>query len=229
MLLEEGNVFLVDKPFRWTSFDVVKKIKYLFQLKKIGHAGTLDPLATGLLILCSGKLTKTIDQFQSMNKVYTGTMMLGKTTPSYDLETPFDTEKNIDFISLAALKDASERLTGQIEQVPPAYSAIKVDGKRSFNKARKGEFLELKARPVVLYSFEIIDVKLPEVNFKVKCSKGTYIRSLVHDYGKILECGATLTALRRNSIGPHQVDDAKSIEEYIQLAKEIASGNENSL
>ena len=211
--LPEGSIFLIDKPLEWTSFDVVKKLRNKLKVKKIGHAGTLDPLATGLLILCTGKMTKKINIIQDQPKEYTGTMVLGKTTASYDLETAIEEGGDISTLTPEVLNLLVPQFTGAIEQVPPIYSAVKVDGKRAYQKARDGEKMELKARTQIVYSFELTEINLPEVKFKVNCSKGTYIRSLVHDFGQAAKTGAYLSELRRTKIGDYSVNDAQSIDE----------------
>lgn len=213
---EEGAVILIDKPLEWTSFDVVKKVRNAIRIKKVGHAGTLDPLATGLLILCTGKFTKKIDHYQGMPKEYTGTMLLGRTTPSVDLETAFDSEAATEHLTLETVKAATENFIGDILQVPPHYSAIRVDGERVYKKARKGEEVKIDPRPVTIYSFEITESRLPEVAFKVVCSKGTYIRSLVRDFGEALGVGACLTSLRRTKIGDISVDEAYELSDFIE-------------
>ncbi len=204
---------LVDKPLEWTSFDVVKKLKFALRLKKVGHAGTLDPLATGLLIICTGKKTKEIQHFQALPKEYTGTLVLGQTTPSYDLETEPGLAVDVSHLTQKAIEQAASHFTGRIEQTPPLYSAIKVDGRRAYHHARAGDKVALKSRPVEIHSFTITRIALPEVDFHVKCSKGTYIRSLVHDFGQHLGVGAYLAALRRTAIGPYRVEDARTIAE----------------
>ncbi len=204
----DGEVLLLDKPYQWTSFDVVNKLRWGLKMKKIGHAGTLDPLATGLLIICTGKMTKQIDTFQGWEKEYTGTISLGKTTPSYDLETPFDNEAPFAHITEAQLLDTAARLTGALAQLPPAHSAIKIDGKRAYKSARAGKEVKLEPRPVQVYSFEITGFALPDVYVRIVCSKGTYIRSLAHDFGQMLGTGAHLAALRRTRIGDKHVDNA---------------------
>ena len=210
---DPGTVLLVDKPLTWTSFDIVKKLRYHLKVKKIGHAGTLDPLATGLLILCTGKMTKQIDTYQAQEKEYTGTFTIGATTPSYDLETEVENEKEYGHIKKEDLLKAATSLTGNIDQVPPIFSAIKVDGKRAYKGARNGEDVKLKSRMVEVKSFELTGINLPHVEFKIICSKGTYIRSLAHDFGEILGIGAYLSSLRRTRIGDFNVNDAKTIEE----------------
>jgi tRNA pseudouridine55 synthase len=216
---DAGQVILIDKPLTWTSFDVTKKLKFAGKFKKIGHAGTLDPLATGLLILCTGKMTKQIDTYQAQEKEYTGTMVLGKTTPSVDLETEFNGEYAIEHISEELINQAIFQLSGLIQQTPPIYSAIKVDGKRLYEKARKGQTDEdvvIKSREVEIKLFEVNTERFPEIDFRIVCSKGTYIRSLVRDFGKLCESGAYLKALRRTRIGEFEVEDALSIEGFIE-------------
>jgi tRNA pseudouridine55 synthase len=213
----EGEVLLINKPYRWTSFDVVGKIRNSFKpLKlKVGHAGTLDPLATGLLILCTGKMTKQIDSFQAQEKEYTGTFVLGATTPSYDLETEVIPKDSFDQLSEDQIKSACLPFIGDIEQYPPAHSAVKVDGERLYMKARRGEEVALKARKVQISEFEITRVALPEVDFRVVCSKGTYIRSLANDFGKELGCGAYLSKLCRTRSGAYRLDEAFEVMELV--------------
>lgn len=213
-------MLLVDKPLEWTSFDVVKKMRGLTRVKKIGHAGTLDPLASGLLILCTGKMTKQIERFQAMEKAYTGVLVLGKTTPSVDLETEFDSEQPTDHITLEQLEQAQRAFLGTIEQIPPQHSAVKVDGKRVYKLARQGKSVEIKARQVQINEFNFTKVDLPTIQFEVVCSKGTYIRSLVRDLGQVLGVGAYLKELRRTRIGQYRVDDARTIAEWTQTLKE---------
>ncbi|ARV06797.1 tRNA pseudouridine(55) synthase TruB [Polaribacter sp. SA4-10] len=219
---QNGQVLLIDKPLEWTSFQAVNKlrweIKQRFKIKKIkvGHAGTLDPLATGLLIICTGKQTKQIDTYQGQIKEYTGTFTIGATTPSYDLETAIDNVFPTEHISEELLKETTKQFTGEIQQKPPIFSAIKKDGIRLYELARKGETTEIKARTVTISEFEITKVNLPEVEFKVVCSKGTYIRSLAFDFGQALNSGAHLSALRRTKIGDFSVDNAASIEGFIK-------------
>lgn len=222
---KNGQVLLIDKPLTWTSFQVVNKlrweIKQHFKLKKIkvGHAGTLDPLATGLLILCTGKETKNIDTYQGQIKEYTGTFTIGATTPSYDLETEIDNTFPTEHISKEILKETTQQFIGDIQQKPPIFSAIKKDGKRLYELARKGETTEIKARTVTISEFEITSIALPKVDFRVVCSKGTYIRSLAFDFGKALHSGAHLSALRRTKIGNFSVENATSIEQFISNLK----------
>lgn len=219
----EGELLLINKPYRWTSFDVVGKIRNsLKPLKlKVGHAGTLDPLATGLLIICTGKLTKKIDEFQAQEKEYTGTMTLGATTPSYDLETEVDTTFNISSLTDEQILENCRNFIGDLEQYPPAHSAVKVDGERLYLKARRGETVELKTRKVSIREFEITRIELPEVDFRVVCSKGTYIRSLVYDFGKLLNNGAYLSKLRRTRSGDFYVDDAFEVMEFVNHVKSL--------
>jgi tRNA pseudouridine55 synthase len=222
---KNGQVLLIDKPLNWTSFQVVNKLRWeirqRFNIKKIkvGHAGTLDPLATGLLIICTGKQTKEIDIYQGQIKEYTGTINLGATTPSYDLETEIDKTFSIDHISEELLKETTKQFIGEIQQKPPIFSAIKKDGKRLYELARKGETTEIKARTVTVSEFEITNINLPKIDFKVICSKGTYIRSLAFDFGVALNSGAHLSALRRTKIGEFSVDKGLSVDEFIENLK----------
>ncbi len=213
---DPGKVFLVDKPLGWTSFDVVKRIRGQLKIKKIGHAGTLDPLATGLLILCSGKKTKEIEKYQGQEKEYIGEFLIGETTPSFDKETEVDNVKDINHIKKENIDHASESLKGEIQQVPPAFSAVKVDGKRAYKSARAGEEIKLKAKPIQIKAFDITSIDLPIVRFKIICSKGTYIRSIARDFGEFLGVGAHLASLRRTRIGNFHVQDAKSIDQIIK-------------
>jgi tRNA pseudouridine55 synthase len=216
---DEGEVLFIDKPLKWTSFDVTKKLKFAGKYKKIGHAGTLDPLATGLLILCTGKKTKQIDSYQAQEKEYTGKMVLGKTTPSIDLETDFDGEFPTEHISDEVLTKAKNILRGTILQTPPIYSAIQVNGKRLYELARKGktdEDVVIKQREVQVVEFEIDSSNFPELAFRIVCSKGTYVRSLVRDFGKLCDSGAYLSELRRTKIGQYSVNDALTIEQFIE-------------
>jgi tRNA pseudouridine55 synthase len=221
----QGKVLLIDKPLEWTSFQAVNKIRWhikkQFGLKKIkvGHAGTLDPLATGLLIICTGKMTKQINEFQAQEKEYTGTFYLGATTPSYDLETEVNKLFSTDQISEEMIVKATQSFIGEIDQKPPIFSAIKKDGKRLYDIARKGETTEIQSRKVTISSFDITRIELPKVDFKVSCSKGTYIRSLANDFGTALDSGAHLSALRRTRIGEFSVENALSIEEFIDSLK----------
>lgn len=212
---DEGEVLLIDKPLKWTSFDVVNKIKRACKYKKIGHAGTLDPLATGLLILCTGKKTKIIDTYQAQEKEYTGTFVLGKTTPSIDLETEFDAEYPVDHITPEILESARLSLTGTIEQTPPIFSAVKVDGERLYKKARRGETAEIKKRSITVSVFEIDASNFPAINFRIVCTKGTYIRSIVRDFGLAANSGAYLSVLCRTRIGEFELKDAKNLTDFI--------------
>ncbi|WP_316812494.1 tRNA pseudouridine(55) synthase TruB [Pedobacter heparinus] len=218
----EGELLLINKPYKWTSFDVVGKIRNsLKPLKlKVGHAGTLDPLATGLLILCTGKLTKQIDTFQAEEKEYTGTMILGATTPSYDLETVVDQEFPLDGITAEAIYAATAPFTGDIQQYPPAHSAVKVNGERSYVKARRGEETELRLRNVTVSAFEITRIALPEIDFRIVCSKGTYIRSLVSDFGKQLKNGAYLSKLVRTRSGNFLLENAFEVKDLVDYLRE---------
>jgi len=224
----EGELLLINKPYHWTSFDVVGKIRNSFKpLKlKVGHAGTLDPLATGLLIICTGKLTKKIDEYQAQEKEYTGTMVLGATTPSYDLETEVDETFPVDHLTEDAIRSNCARFLGEIEQYPPAHSAIKVNGERLYEKARRGEEVELKARKVTIDAFEITRIELPEIDFRVVCSKGTYIRSLVYDFGKALNSGAYLSKLRRTRSGNFRVEDAFEVMEFVNHIRSLKQKEE---
>ena len=217
----EGELLLINKPYKWTSFDVVGKIRNsLKPLKlKVGHAGTLDPLATGLLILCTGKLTKQIDTFQAEDKEYTGTMILGATTPSFDMETVVDQEYPLTNLTEEAIYAATAPFTGDIQQYPPAHSAVKVNGERLYVKARRGEEQELRLRFVSVPVFEITRIALPEVDFRIVCSKGTYIRSLVSDFGKHLENGAYLSKLTRTRSGSFLLEDAFEVTDLVEYLK----------
>lgn len=219
----EGEVLLLNKPYKWTSFDVVGKLRNSFKpLKlKVGHAGTLDPLATGLLIICTGKLTKQIDTFQAEEKEYTGTFTLGGTTPSYDLETEIEQTFDYSSITESDILENCKHFIGDLDQYPPAHSAIKVDGERLYLKARRGEEVELKTRKVTISEFEITRIELPEVDFRVVCTKGTYIRSLANDFGKKLNNGAYLSALRRTRSGNFKVENAFEIMELVNHIREI--------
>lgn len=214
-----GEVFLINKPYRWTSFDVVKKIRNALGIKKVGHAGTLDPLATGLLIVCAGKMTKQIENFQAQEKEYTGTFVLGQTTASYDLEREIIDVASPSHLSLDAIQSAVAQLTGEIMQVPPTHSAIKKDGKRVYEAARKGEEVKLDPRPVTVSLFEITRYELPEIDFRIICSKGTYIRSLARDLGELLEVGAFMSALTRTRIGNFKLEHATDVEEMAEKIK----------
>jgi len=216
----EGQVLLIDKPLEWTSFQVVNKIRWLirkqFGIKKIkvGHAGTLDPLATGLLIICTGKFTKKIDSYQAQEKEYTGTFTLGATTPSYDLETEIDATFDISEINSEMIHANTQQFIGDIEQQPPIFSALKKDGKRLYEFARSGEKVEIPKRKIHISNFEITRVALPHVDFRVVCSKGTYIRSLAFDFGKALNNGAHLSGLRRTRIGQFSIEKSVTMEDF---------------
>jgi tRNA pseudouridine55 synthase len=210
----EGKVLLINKPLRWTSFDVIRKIRNLIKIKKVGHAGTLDPLATGLLIVCTGKFTKKINEYMAQEKEYTGTITLGATTPTYDLESEPQNFKPFDYISAGQLQAAAQSLTGEILQTPPIHSAIKKDGKRVYELARRGLEVKLEARPVSVRQFEITEVDMPKVAFKVVCSTGTYIRSLANDFGRLLGCGGYLSSLCRTRIGNFDLKDAMSMQQF---------------
>jgi tRNA pseudouridine55 synthase len=205
---EEGRVLLIDKPFEWTSFDVVNKLRYKLKIKKIGHAGTLDPLATGLLIICVGKMTKRIEEFMGLEKEYTGKFILGHITPSHDLETEVSDKKDISHLTQNAIHAATRNFIGKISQVPPIHSAIKVGGKRAYEFARKGRELELQPREVEVKEFEITKIDLPAISFRIVCSKGTYIRSIARDFGEALGTGAYLSELCRTRIGSYLLQDA---------------------
>lgn len=217
----EGEMLLIDKPLTWTSFDVVGKVRNsLKPLKlKVGHAGTLDPLATGLLIVCTGKWTKKIDSYQAEDKEYTGTITLGGTTPSYDLETEIDETFPIVHITDQMILDTAKSFEGDIQQFPPAHSAIKINGERVYEKARRGEDVEIKSRQVRINSFEIEKIELPNVYFRVSCTKGTYIRSLAYDFGKALQSGSHLSSLRRTKSGDYTVENAWNLEQLIAEIK----------
>jgi len=217
---QEGEILLFNKPKHWTSFDIVKKVRSLLFHKlglkklKVGHAGTLDPLATGLLILCTGKKTKAIESIQSAKKEYSGIIILGGTTPSYDLETAVENITPYHHLEIDQIKATAKCFIGAIDQYPPIYSAIKVDGQRAYKAARKGQEIDIKSKIVQIEEFEIVKFDLPEVHFRVICSKGTYIRSLAHDFGRHLKVGGYLKELKRNSIGEYQLEKAMEIEEF---------------
>lgn len=212
-IFEQGQVLLIDKPLEWTSFDVVRKLRGLIRTRKIGHAGTLDPLATGLLILCTGKYTKRINEFMAQEKEYTGTVTLGAVTPTYDLESEPREHREVSCFTQAAVEELIARqFLGEIDQVPPAHSAIKVGGKRMYQLARKGKEVKLESRRIRISAFEITGFRLPQMDFRVVCSTGTYIRSLAHDLGAALGCGGHLSGLRRTRIGEFRVEQALSME-----------------
>jgi tRNA pseudouridine55 synthase len=217
--ITEGEILLVNKPYRWTSFDVIGSLrglmKHLLGGKKIkvGHAGTLDPLATGLLIICTGKATKRIEEFKDFDKEYTGTFVLGATTPSYDMEKEVNETFPSEHITPDMIREAAQSLSGDIMQIPPMFSAIKVDGKRAYESARKDKDLGLAARPVSVPVFEITRIEMPEVDFRIVCSKGTYIRALARDFGTALQSGAYMSALCRTRVGPHLLSNAHEVED----------------
>lgn len=219
----EGQLLLVNKPYQWTSFDVVNKLRYhikkAYKLKKfkVGHAGTLDPLATGLLLICTGKKTKELHLLTGLDKTYTGSFIIGKTTPSFDLETAVDVEYPVEHITEEMIHQTAAEMTGTQEQIPPMYSAKKVDGKRAYKTARVGGELILKANAVTIRAFSITHIEMPRVDFKITCSKGTYIRSIARDFGQRLKSGAYLSALIRVSSGPYSLDSAFEIEEITAL------------
>jgi tRNA pseudouridine55 synthase len=222
---EQGQVLLIDKPLKWTSFDVIRRARDIIRIQKIGHAGTLDPLATGLLIVCTGKFTKKINEYMAQEKEYTGSFTLGATTPTYDLESKPENFKPTQHINESAIKEATKKFIGEKLQFPPAHSAIKVDGKRLYELARQGVEVKPEARKVTIKEFEIIEVlikenELPVVQFRVVCTTGTYIRSLAKDMGDVLGCGAYLSSLCRTRIGEHSLKDAITMEELEQKVKQ---------
>ena len=213
MKANQDRILLVNKPLTWTSFNVVNKLRYKLKNKKIGHAGTLDPLATGLLILCTGKMTKRIEEFQGQEKEYTGKFIIGQTTPSYDLETEISEAKDITHLTPDQIHQSTKNFIGVIDQIPPAHSAIWVNGQRSYNLVRAGKEVELKSRQVTVHAFDITKIEGREIHFRIVCSKGTYIRSIARDFGAALGVGAYLGELCRTRIGQFRLDDAKNIEE----------------
>jgi len=213
-IYEEGKVLLIDKDQHWTSFDVVNCIRSAIRIKKVGHAGTLDPLATGLLIICTGKFTKQINDFMAQVKTYTGTITLGAVTPTFDLESLPEQPKPFDHLTDTDIRNAASVFSGEIQQMPPIYSAIKKAGVPLYELARRGKDVELKPRTIQIIEFKITDIRLPEIDFKLTCSTGTYVRSLAHDIGQALGCGAYLSVLRRTAIGSFQVEDAQSIDRF---------------
>ncbi|WP_143961458.1 tRNA pseudouridine(55) synthase TruB [Litoribacter populi] len=212
-------VYLIDKPYEWTSFDVVKKVRNALKIKKVGHAGTLDPLATGLLIVCAGKKTKSIDSYQAQEKEYTGTFVLGGTTESFDLEREVVEVADPSHLTLLQVNEAVAELTGDILQIPPMHSAIKVDGKRVYESARKGQTVQMDPRPVTVSEFEITRFELPEIDFRIVCSKGTYIRSLARDLGEKLQVGAYMSKLIRTRIGEFRIEQAENVLELVDKIK----------
>lgn len=217
---EEGELILIDKPLDWTSFDVVKKIRSALRVKKVGHAGTLDPLASGLLIIALGKATKKINDLQNLSKSYTGIIEIGRSTPSYDLETDFDNKMSIDNISEEMIKTLAEKMLGWQDQIPPIYSAIKKEGRRAYTLARKGQDAKLDPRKVNIEEFYIPKIKLPEIYFEISCSKGTYIRSIARDFGERLKNVAYLKQLRRTKIGDYSVSEAWQLDEFIKAVNQ---------
>jgi tRNA pseudouridine55 synthase len=211
---EEGRVLLIDKPLDWTSFDVIRKIRNLIKIKKVGHAGTLDPLATGLLIVCTGKFTKKINEYMSQEKEYTGTITLGAITPTYDLESEPKEFKSVDIITKELIQETTKNFTGEILQTPPIHSAIKQKGKPVYLLARKGVDVVLEPRKITISKFQITSIEMPVISFKVVCTTGTYIRSLANDFGAALDCGGYLSKLRRTRIGNFKVKEAISIDEF---------------
>lgn len=223
---KEGEVLLLDKPKEWTSFDVVAKVRNLIKKKeqskvKVGHAGTLDPLASGLLILCTGKKTKSIESYQAQQKEYIGEITLGQTTPSFDAETEVDQTFDITHIDESLILETTQQFIGEIQQIPPMFSAVKVNGKRLYKHARKGQVVEVDPRTITIHNFDIVQVEIPKVLFRVVCSKGTYIRSLARDFGQAMKAGAYLSDLRRTHIGDFQVNDAYSIDEFKALFDQL--------
>lgn len=212
---EEGRVLLIDKPLDWTSFDVVKKIRNTIQIKKVGHAGTLDPLATGLLIVCTGKFTKKINEYMSQEKEYTGTITLGAVTPTFDLESEPVNHKSVDAITEEMIQRTTQQFTGEILQTPPIHSAIKQNGKRVYLLARQGKEVIMEPRKITIHKFEITSIEMPVITFKVVCTTGTYIRSLANDFGEALGCGGYLSKLRRTRIGNFKAEDAMSVEAFV--------------
>ncbi|SFT82337.1 tRNA pseudouridine synthase B [Lishizhenia tianjinensis] len=226
MDFKAGEVLIVDKPLEWTSFDVVNKLRWKLRKKydqkkfKVGHAGTLDPLASGLLIICTGKATKMSQELMAEDKTYTGTILLGKTTPSFDLETEYDQEFPTDHITPELLEEVRQSFIGEQLQTPPVFSAKKIDGKRAYESARKGVEIEMRKNLINITSFTIDSSRFPEIDFEVSCSKGTYIRSIASDFGKKLESGGTLTALRRTKSGDFTIDTAKTVDEWLEIIEE---------
>ena len=223
---QEGYILLIDKPKRWSSFDVVNKLRWQLKRKlqvkkiKVGHAGTLDPLATGLLVLCTGKYTKKIEGLTADHKIYTGTILLGKTTPSYDLETAYDKELPTDHISTDMIDEVRQSFLGKQLQTPPVFSAKQIDGKRAYEFARAGEAIELKQNKIEIFDFTLDASEFPKVHFSIKCSKGTYIRSIASDFGKALNSGGTLVELRRTGSGEFDIENALTVDEAIKMIED---------
>lgn len=224
-----GEIILLDKPLNWTSFDVVGKVRRAVGVKKVGHAGTLDPMATGLLIVCTGKKTKDILSYQNLEKTYTGTILLGKKSKSMDLETELYGNEDISSISNEEIMSIREKFIGNIKQVPPMFSAIKFKGKSLYKIARKGKSIDLEPREVTVSKFEILEINMPYVKFAIKCSKGTYIRSIANDFGEALGCGGVLSSLRRTAIGNYSVDDALNITDFVSYARQLEASREEAL
>lgn len=220
-IFTEGQVLLVDKPLEWTSFDVVAKVRNTIKIKKVGHAGTLDPLATGLLILCTGKFTKKINEYQAREKEYTGTFTLGAVTPTYDLESEPEQFADYSFVTEELIQHTLPQFIGEIQQVPPTHSAIKQNGKPVYLLARKGVDVVMEPRTITIKEFEITKIEMPVLHFRVVCSTGTYIRSLAHDFGKALGCGAYLSKLCRTRIGEFTLNEARSLEQTLEWIKQI--------
>ncbi len=218
---EDGKVLLIDKTMHWTSFDVVKSIRSYLKVRKVGHAGTLDPLATGLLIICTGKFTKKINEFMALPKVYTGSFTLGAITPTYDLESLPESPKECLHLTNDEIRNATSAFLGEIDQVPPMYSAIKKQGVALYELARRGEDVDLLPRKIHIAQFEITSIDLPLIHFKIECSTGTYIRSLAHDFGQAIGCGAFLSELRRTSIGDFDVKDAMMMDGFLDMIEEM--------
>lgn len=224
---KEGKTLIVDKPLNWTSFDVVNKLRWNLKRRlkvkkiKVGHAGTLDPLATGVLVICTGKHTKLIESLQAGEKTYTGTILLGKTTPSYDLETEYDQDFPTDHIDEILLEEIRASFVGEQDQMPPIFSAKQVDGKRAYDLARAGKEVKLKTNRITITDFKIDHSRFPEIDFEISCSKGTYIRSIAHDFGKALNSGGTLIALRRTRSGDQRIEDAKSVDYWIDTIRDV--------
>lgn len=232
-IFQKGLTILVDKPLHWTSFDVVNKLRWNIKQRikvkniKVGHAGTLDPLATGLLIVCIGKHTKQIDQIMADEKTYTGTILLGKTTPSYDLESEYNAIFPTEHITSEMLENVRQSFEGIQQQVPPIFSAKQIDGKRAYDLARAGKEVELPSNTIEIKRLNIDSSRFPEIDFEVVCSKGTYIRSLAHDFGQKLNSGGTLIALRRTASGENHIDNSKSVDEWIEWIQTVELENEN--
>ena len=217
---EEGKVLLINKPLHWTSFDVVRKIRNLIRIKKVGHAGTLDPLATGLLIVCTGKFTKKINEYQAQEKEYTGSFTLGAVTPTYDLESEPQNFKSYDHVTEELLNETVKKFIGEIDQTPPIHSAVKQHGKPVYLAARKGHDVKLEPRKITIQEFEVTRIEMPLVYFRVVCTTGTYIRSLANDFGEALGCGAYLSSLCRTRIGEFNLEEAVSIDEFAEKLSE---------